>query len=127
MMQLHVPQTADSPHSPDLPHWPCWIDVDLDAVAANVQAIRAWIGPRVQLLAVVKAQGYGLGARLISEAALGAGADGLAVARVREGVRLRELGVQAPILLLAAFTPGEVDDLVRQELTPTIVEEAQVA
>src|SRR3954470_5272506 len=105
MVQLDVSQPAEFPHLPGVPHWPCWIDVDLDAIAANVRAIRAWIGPRVQLIAVVKAQGYGLGARLISEAALEAGADGVAVARVREGVRLRALGVRAPTLLLAAFTP----------------------
>ena len=77
-------------------------------------------------MAVVKAQGYGLGARLVAAAALEAGADGLAVARVREGVRLRDLGVQAPMLLLAAFTPLEADTLVANELTPTVVEEGQL-
>ena len=103
------------------------IDVDLDAITANVRAIRRWIGPRVRLVAVVKAQGYGLGAGLIASAALEAGADALAVARVREGVRLRRLGVKAPILLLTAFTPAEVRDVAAHELTPTVVDVGQLA
>jgi alanine racemase len=106
--------------------WPCWIDVDLDAVAANVRAIRAWIGPRVRLVAVVKAQAYGLGAEMVATAALAAGADGLAVARVREGVRLRRHGVTAPILLLTGFAPDEVTQIVAERLTPTVVEHAQL-
>ena len=74
-------------------------------------------------------QGAGLRARrrLVAAAALEAGADGLAVARVREGVRLRDLGVTAPMLLLAAFTPKEADTLVANDLTPTVVEERQLA
>src|SRR4051812_46151368 len=112
MLQTGAQPRPDPASPADALHWPCWIDVDLDAVRANVQAIRAWIGPRVRFVAVVKAQGYGLGARLVGTTALEAGADGLAVARVREGVRLRRDGVRAPILLLAAFSPREVEDLV---------------
>ena len=101
--------------------WPCWIDVDLDAVAANVGAIRRWIGAGVRLVAVVKAQAYGLGAEVVATAALDAGADGLAVARVREGIRLRRHGVQAPILLLTGFAPDEAEDVVAHGLVPTVV------
>jgi alanine racemase len=127
MVQAGVERSSDAAAAPGDTLWPCWIDVDLDAIAANLGAIRGWIGPRVRLVAVVKAQGYGLGARLVAAAALEAGADGLAVARVREGVRLRDLGVQAPILLLAAFTPAETDALVANDLTPTVVEDRQIA
>src|SRR5581483_6105690 len=106
--------------------WPCWIDVDLDAIAANVRAIRHWVGPAVRLVAVVKAQAYGLGAEMVASAALEAGADGLAVARVQEGVRLRRHGVTSPILLLTAFAPEEAPQIVAQGLTPTVVEHAQL-
>lgn len=106
--------------------WPCWIDVDLDAIAANVRAIRRWIGPAVRLVAVVKAQAYGLGAEMVATAALEAGADGLAVARVQEGIRLRRHGVTSPILLLTGFAPEEAPRVVAQGLTPTVVEHAQL-
>src|SRR6478672_1323200 len=98
---LATPATASAQR------WPCWIDVDLDAIAANVCAIRQWIGPRVSLVAVVKAQAYGLGAEMVATTALEAGADALAVARVQEGIRLRRHGVKTPILLLTGFAPDE--------------------
>jgi alanine racemase len=107
-------------------YWPCWIDVDLDAIAANVRALRQVIGPRVRLVAVVKAQAYGLGAEMVARTVLAAGADGLAVARVHEGVRLRRQGIRAPVLLLTGFAPGEVDALVAHGLTPTVVDPDQL-
>jgi alanine racemase len=126
MAQVGVQARAEGSPSPLATRWPCWIDVDLDAIADNVRAIRRWIGPRVRLMAVVKAQGYGLGAEMVATAALAAGADGLAVARVREGVRLRRHGVRAPILLLTGFAPAEADELVAHGLTPTVVELGQL-
>jgi alanine racemase len=118
--------TSVSEHA-DMRHWPCWIDVDLDAIAMNVERLRRWIGPGVALCAVVKAQGYGLGSELVATAALSAGADALAVARVHEGVRLRRYGVTAPILLLTGFAPAEADRIVAHGLTPTIVGRDQLA
>ncbi|MBX5492550.1 MAG: alanine racemase [Chloroflexi bacterium] len=106
--------------------WPCWIDVDLDAIEANVRGLRAWIGPRVRLFAVVKAHAYGLGSEQVAKTVLAAGADGLAVARVREGIRLRRYGVRAPILLLTAFAPSEALALARHGLTPTVTLPEQV-
>ena len=51
-------------------------DYDNGTMPDNVAALRAWIGPRVRLVAVVKAQGYGLGARLVGTTALGARSRG---------------------------------------------------
>ena len=101
---------------------PCWLEVDLDAVAANVRALRQLVGPTTQLCAVVKAEAYGLGGPAISRAALEAGADRLAVARVEEGVALRRAGLTAPILLAAGFVQSESEEIVRHRLTPTIVQ-----
>ncbi len=106
--------------------WPCWIDVDLDAISANVRALRRWLGDRVRLIAVVKAQGYGLGAEMVAATALAAGAQGLAVARVHEGIRLRRHGIQAPVLLLTGFAPQEADAIAQHRLTATVVEAEQV-
>ncbi len=75
--------------------------VDLDALATNVHAIRSIIGPRVRLMAVVKANGYGHGAVPIAKAALASGCDELAVATVDEGVQLRQAGIDAPILVMS--------------------------
>jgi alanine racemase len=101
---------------------PCWLEVDLDAVAANVRAMRSLVGPATAICAVVKADAYGLGAVPVAEAAIAGGAEWLAVARVEEGAHLREAGLAAPILLIAGFAPGEAAEIVRHGLTATIVQ-----
>ena len=78
--------------------------VDLDAVTANVAAIRDLIGKEVCLLAVVKANAYGHGAIAVAQAALSSGATMLGVATVDEGVQLRSAGIDAPILALGRST-----------------------
>lgn len=101
---------------------PCWLDVDLDAVSANIRAIHSILDPDTRICAVVKADAYGLGAVPVARAALAAGAEHLAVARVEEGARLRQAGLRASILLMAGFAPGETAEIVRHDLTPTVVE-----
>ena len=75
-------------------------EVDLDAIAANVEALRRLAAP-AQLCAVVKADGYGHGAIAVAQQALEAGADWLAVALIEEGAVLRKSGITAPTLLLS--------------------------
>ena len=90
-------------------------DIDLSAVAHNVAVLRAEVSPAL-LCAVVKADGYGHGAIAVSEAAVAAGADWLAVALVEEGAVLRKAGIQAPILLLSQPRPADLGAVVRYEL-----------
>jgi alanine racemase len=99
---------------------PCWLDVDLDAVAHNVGALRSWIGEGVHLAAVVKAQAYGVGAVEVARTTVAAGASWLAVARVHEGAELRASGVRAPILVLTRTDPSEADAAVAADLAVTV-------
>ncbi len=94
-------------------------EVDLDAVAHNVRALRALVAP-AELCAVVKADGYGHGAVAVSEAALAAGASWLGVALVEEGAVLRRDGVDAPILLLSQPRAADIDAAVRLDLRLTV-------
>ena len=80
------------------------VRVDLHAIAHNVRAIRRELGEQVQLMAVVKANAYGHGLIPVAQTALQNGASCLAVAMPEEGRRLREAGVQAPILVLGNVT-----------------------
>jgi len=81
--------------------------VDLDAYEANVRIVRAMLTPGAELMAVVKANGYGHGAVAIAQAAVEAGASQLGVATVAEGRQLRISGLRAPILVLGPIDPGE--------------------
>lgn len=98
---------------------PSWIEVDLAAVRHNVAEIGRVVSPAA-VCAVVKADAYGHGDVPVAEAALEAGAERLAVALVAEGARLREAGIDAPVLLLSEPTDGAAAEIVRWELTPTI-------
>ncbi len=99
-----------------------WSEVDLDAIRANVRALRDRAAP-AELLAVVKANGYGHGAVPVARAALDAGATWLGVARVDEGEQLRAAGVDAPVMLLSEPAPRVADRVVAQWLTPVVYTE----
>src|SRR2546430_203514 len=98
---------------------PVWAEVDLEAVRANVRALRALVAPAA-VCAVVKADGYGHGAVAVGGAALEAGAGCLAVALVEEGVQLREAGIDAPVLVLSEPVPAAAETVIAHRLTPVV-------
>jgi alanine racemase len=102
------------------PGRPTWLEVDLEAIAHNVRRVVEIVGPDVQVLAVLKADGYGHGAVRVARTALNNGACCLGVASINEGLTLRRAGVSAPILALG-FTPAwQAHELVLNGLTATI-------
>jgi alanine racemase len=102
-----------------------WAEVDLGAVAANVEAMRAVAAP-AEVCAVVKADGYGHGAVPVARAAVDAGAACLAVAQVPEAAELRQAGVGAPILLLSEPRPEEVEAALDADVELTVYTAALV-
>jgi alanine racemase len=88
---------------------PTFAVIDLDALAVNTQTMRAHIGPDVQMMAVVKANGYGHGAVPVAETVLANGATGVAVATVDEGAQLRKAGINAPLLVMGPMGAAERD------------------
>lgn len=92
--------------------------VNLDAVRANVVALRRNDG--AQVCAVVKADGYGHGATACATAALSAGATWLAVALVEEAQVLRDAGITAPILLLSEPPVAALDTVLALHITPFV-------
>ena len=98
-----------------------WVEIDLAALSHNVRQLRHILAPRTQLMAVVKADAYGHGATMVASTVLEAGASGLCVATVEEGIQLREAGITASILLLGATnTPEQVRAIAYWDLQPTI-------
>ena len=79
--------------------------VDLDAIRSNVRVL-ASAAPGAEVLAAVKAEGYGHGAVAVANAALEGGATWLGVVLVEEGVALREAGIDAPVLVMMEPPPG---------------------
>lgn len=99
---------------------PVWVEVSLKAIARNLQTVRRHIGPRPEILAVVKSNAYGLGAVPVTKALQKAGANRFGVTCSNEGVELREAGIRKPILVLTGFWPGEEKRFIENRLTPTV-------
>ncbi len=96
---------------------PTYLQINLDAVACNVRAIRKLIGEKIEFMAVVKANAYGHDAIEISRVALKNGSTRLAVADVEEAITLREAGIKAPILVLGITSEKEMEPLFLYDLT----------
>jgi len=97
-------------------------EVDLDAAAHNVRAVRHLVGPERRLFAVVKADAYGYGAAEMGAVFLANGADALGVADLAEGVRLRSRGISAPILVYPNSLPDAAAETLAHGLIPTLVD-----
>jgi alanine racemase len=96
---------------------PTWVEVDLEAIRHNVRLLKPTDS---ELMAVVKADGYGHGAVPVARAATEAGAAWLGVALVEEGVELRLAGLEAPVLVLSELPPGSEAVALAHGLTPTV-------
>lgn len=82
--------------------------VDLSAIAANVETLRATLTGGAELCAVVKADGYGHGIEHVAPAAVRGGATRLAVVTTAEAATLKALDLGVPTIVLA---PVPEDDL----------------
>jgi alanine racemase len=99
---------------------PTYARVDTAALQGNLHRVQGHIGAGCRVLAVVKADAYGHGAIDASHAFVDAGAWGLAVSLVEEGVELRDAGVHAPVLVLGGVPVRSEDVFVRRRLTPVV-------
>ena len=92
----------------------------MDNFRSNLRFIRSKMAAGAKMCVAVKADAYGHGAVECARAAVECGAEFLAVARVGEGRELREAGIGAEILILSLCHPSEMDELVRNRITPLV-------
>ena len=95
-------------------------EIDLKAIAHNVRELRRITRPDARLMGVVKANGYGHGAIEVARCALQNGAERLGVARIDEGIQLRQAGIKAPILIFGHTLPQLAAELLEYDLTQTV-------
>jgi alanine racemase len=97
-----------------------WVEVRLDALRANLEAVRRAVGPGPAVIAMVKADGYGLGAGRVVRALEPLEPWGYGVATADEGVALREIGVRRPILVCSPLPPGAAAMAAEADLIATV-------
>ena len=105
-----------------LPARPTFLEVDLDAAAHNVRAIRQMVGPERKVFAVIKAGGYGFGAAEMGAVFAKNGADWLGVADLAEAIRLRQRGIITPILVYPNSLPSAAAEALAYKVVPTLVD-----
>ncbi|TWD89711.1 alanine racemase [Neobacillus bataviensis] len=97
-----------------------WAEIDLDCITENVSSVKKHLPGQVEIIAVVKANAYGHGDVQVAKTALSAGASFLAVALMDEAVALRHKGIHAPILVLGATRPENVQVAAKYDISLTV-------
>ena len=95
------------------------LEVNLQAMARNINYFRSKIGSSTRLIAMVKASGYGAGETEVAQMLQKQGVAYLAVAFADEGVALREGGITMPIVVLNA-DDASFDTMIAHSLEPEI-------
>jgi alanine racemase len=91
-----------------------WIEIDTEALAGNLGALRRMAGSGVAVLPVVKADAYGHGMVPVARTLAAAGADGVCVATLDEAIVLDDSGIRAPVLVLYPIPPSGVAEATRR-------------
>ena len=99
-----------------------YLEINVDNLAHNVRELRGLMQPGCELMAVVKAEAYGHGMYETAVHLNRLGVRAFAVATVDEGIRLRRCGILGEILVLGCTSPGRVRELVKYDLTQTVVD-----
>jgi alanine racemase len=103
---------------------PAWAEISLVNFKNNLQMVTDAIPATTGILAVVKANAYGIGAIEAAKLALTVNkVVGLAVATPDEALQLRDQGLDCMILVLGPSTPDGIRVLVRNDISVTVASE----
>ncbi|MDH4129779.1 MAG: alanine racemase [Spirochaetota bacterium] len=100
---------------------PTVIEINLSAIQSNLNLVNNLTNNKI-VIAVVKADAYGLGSIRVAKALNEFGVNFFAVALLEEATLLRDNGIKDKILLLAPFMESEIPDLINISVIPTLVD-----
>jgi alanine racemase len=97
-----------------------WVEVDLDILDHNLDALRRAVGPGREILLVVKADAYGHGAVEVARAAAARGVRQFGVATLHEGMQLRAAGIVQDVWVLSPLLASEIPQALAHGLELTL-------
>lgn len=98
-----------------------WVEINLTHLDNNIKNIKRKVGPSVEIMGIIKADGYGHGAIPVAEVLRQNGVNAFGVATLQEAIALREAGATETIVMLG-LTPSEyAETLVQYDLTPVVM------
>lgn len=103
----------------DLPRSRCWLEVDTHAILNNLKIIRGLMKAETQLIAVLKADAYGLGIVPVGQLLWEHGVRRFSVACLEEAFELRAALPEAWILCMGETLDGALEEAVREHIRLT--------
>lgn len=97
-----------------------WAEINLAAVRFNINNIQKKLGENIELMAIVKCNAYGHGAIEVSRQALNIGVKALGVSSLYEGIELRDIFKDVPIIVLSAGMSGQAEEFIEYNLSPVV-------
>lgn len=98
--------------------------VNLDCIYANMANMKANVNENTQMVAVVKADGYGHGAVPVA-VTVDELVEAYAVATIEEALNLRRHGIKKPIYLLGFIQDGRIDEAIKNNIRFAVFEVSQ--
>lgn len=105
----------------------CWAEIDVDALVENYRTARSMLAPSCELICVLKANAYGLGARQTAKILRAEGARTFAVACVSEAEEILDEIPDADVLVLGLAGGTEAERAIRRGILLTAFSEASAA
>lgn len=104
---------------------PTRAEINLANLRHNLRVLQR-VAAGSQVWGVLKADGYGHGAKAVARTLERAGATGLCVALLEEGIELREAGIRVPVLVMGGYYGRAWGELLRHDLTPVVFDPRHV-
>ncbi len=96
-----------------------WLEIDLKAIAFNFKQVKQHVSP-LKVMAVLKANAYGLGVERIAETLITSGADAIGVAELSEALAVKSLGI--PTYILGAILPEEMEIAIQHDIAVPVTD-----
>ncbi|MBQ6257709.1 MAG: alanine racemase, partial [Clostridia bacterium] len=100
-----------------------WIEIDLGAILRNLDVYSAALPEHMRVMAVVKADAYGHGDRVVAKKLFDHGVRHFAVSNIDEAIHIRNAGVGGQILILGYTPLNRAEDLARYDITQALLSE----
>ena len=107
-------------------HKDAWVEINLEYLAQNIQAIKKLIPQNKKMMAIVKADAYGHGAQMLAKTMLASGVDCFGVSSIDEGLDLRQVKIKAPILVVGAVPVWAVETATQNDIAISIFNETHL-
>lgn len=103
-----------------------WVEINLSTLCSNLNIYSSHLPSTIQIMAVVKADAYGHGDKVVAKFLSDRGVHNFAVSNIDEAIHIRTAGVEGNILILG-YTPVErVEELIEYDVTQTLLSEEYV-